>query len=112
MKQPVNMEERVDARGNLRFAGREIVQKLTEFHGLGAGFVVERVENYPRRSLAFLAPKFIARRLPVLQNALSGWTFTVFYVSDARYRRLSSMSSCILSWKIALASLCSVVNRF
>jgi hypothetical protein len=29
------MEERVDARSDLRFAGREIVQKLTEFYGLG-----------------------------------------------------------------------------
>ena len=74
----MNTEECVDARGNLRFARREIVQKLTEFHRFGAEFVVERVGNYPRRNLAFLALKFIARRLLLLQNALPGWAFTVF----------------------------------
>jgi hypothetical protein len=74
----MDMEERVDACGNLRFVGREIIQKPTEFHRLKAGFMVERVENYPRRSLAFLAPKFIARRFPLLENALPRWTFTVF----------------------------------
>jgi hypothetical protein len=41
----MNIEERVDVRGNLRFTGREIVQKLTEFHWLGTGFVVERVKT-------------------------------------------------------------------
>jgi hypothetical protein len=92
----MNMEERVDARSDLRFARREIVQKLTEFHGLGAGVVVERVKNYSAKS-SLSGTKVHYRATSVIGECNARMDIYGLYAAFARYRRFTFMRSCILA---------------